>query len=67
MKQCPKCGRYLRFKLAYNCGAPIVGYDCICGYDSFKNEHTIVTDATNTLAYWSNTSNIEEKQNDNNQ
>lgn len=49
MKQCPKCGRYLRFKLAYNCGTPTVGYDCICGYDSFKNWHnTVVTYTTNT-------------------
>lgn len=49
MKQCPRCGRYLRFKLVYNCGTPIVGWDCICGYDSFKDEHTIVTSNTSTL------------------
>ena len=64
MEQCPKCGRYLRFKLAYNCGTPTVGYDCICGYDSFKNgRNTIVTDTTNMPTYWSNASNTEEYKN----
>ena len=53
MKQCPKCGGYLRFKLVYNCGTPIVGWDCVCGYDSFKEKHTIIT--TNTI-------NIKEKE-----
>ena len=48
MEQCPRCGRYLRFKLVYSCGTPIVGWDCVCGYDSFKNENTVIT--TNTIS-----------------
>ena len=48
MKQCPRCGRYLKFKMVYNCGIPIIGWDFVCGYDSFKNEHTVVTTATDT-------------------
>ena len=48
MKQCPRCGRYLNFKLAYNYGSPYVGYDCVCGYDSFKDIRTTVTTSCST-------------------
>ena len=71
MEQCPRCGRYLRFKLVYNCGTPVVGYDCVCGYDSFKNRNTVATNTTtvttnttNPLVYWFNTSSIEEYKNE---
>ena len=48
MYQCPKCGRYLRFKIVYKCGSPFTGYDCVCGYDTFK-EHKIT--ATTSVTY----------------
>ena len=71
MEQCPRCGRYLRFKLVYNCGTPVVGYDCVCGYDSFRNKNTVTTNTTtvttnttNPLVYWFNTSSIEEYKNE---
>ena len=48
MEQCPKCGRYLRFKMVYRCGSVCIGYDCTCGYDSFKDIHNQVTASTST-------------------
>ena len=36
MYQCPKCGRSLSFKMKYIFGIPLIGYECPCGYNTFK-------------------------------
>lgn len=33
IKQCCKCGRYMRFNIKYINGRPFVGWECVCGYN----------------------------------
>ena len=33
IKQCCKCGRYMRFNIKYINGRPFVGWECACGYN----------------------------------
>ena len=33
IKQCRKCGRYMRFNIKYINGNPFVGWECACGYN----------------------------------